>query len=305
MPNRSHSNPRHRAIHRLRRAGKRLASEPAPAPAPCSTTHRIVVGDVIAALAAVASGSARLVVCDPPYNLDLAPWDRPRNYLDWSAAWLTECQRILEPHGSMVLFGGLHFQNESGGDLLELMHYLRHHSPLRLVNLIVWNYPNGMSAQRFFASRHEEIAWYAKGPRYRFNLDAVREPYDAETFRRYARDPRLRPESVAKGKNPTNVWRIGRLNANARERTGHPTQKPRALIRRILLGLSAPGDLIVDPFAGSGVTARVAIELGRNSINIDRDSAWPGHLERQLRDLPPDVIPYQLGPPAQPAGRAA
>src|SRR5439155_1837131 len=118
---------------------------------------------------------------------------------------------------------------------------------------------------------HEEIAWFAKSRKYLFNLDAVRIPFDEATKAMYLRDKRLNPESVAKGKNPTNVWKIGRLNSKSLERVGHPTQKPRAVIRRLVEALSYAGATILDFFGGRGVTARVSAELGRHSICSDID----------------------------------
>lgn len=294
MPNRSHRNSGHRTMNRLRRDGRHHASELGMPNLPIATVHRLIQRDVRQGLAMLPSGSVDLIICDPPYNLELAGWDRIDNYLEWAVTWLAECIRVLTPDGSLALFGGLQYQQAQGGDLLQIMHYLRSRQELRLVNLIVWNYPNGMSAHRFFANRHEEIAWYAKGPRYAFNLDAVREPYDAETQTRYLRDKRLRPESIAKGKNPTNVWRIGRLNGNSKERTGHPTQKPRQLIQRLMLALSHPGQTVLDPFAGSAVTARVGIETARHTISIDSDPALRRHLDQQLLDLPAEVTAYSI-----------
>jgi site-specific DNA-methyltransferase (adenine-specific) len=151
-----------------------------------------------------------------------------------------------------------------------------------LVNLIVWNYPNGMSAQRFFANRHEEIAWFGKTSKYYFDLDAVREPYDEATKAAYRKDKRLRPESVEKGRNPTNVWQMVRLNGNSKERVGHPTQKPREVIRRLVRALSYPGSVVLDFFAGSCVTARVAIEEGRHSISCDAELVVHEYLKKQL-----------------------
>jgi site-specific DNA-methyltransferase (adenine-specific) len=153
---------------------------------------------------------------------------------------------------------------------------------MRLVNLIVWNYPNGMGAHRFIASRHEEIVWLAKSARYYFGLDSVREPYDEATKAAYKKDKRLRPDSVDKGRNPTNVWRIGRLHGNSKERVGHPTQKPRPLIQRIVRALSFPGSVVLDVFAGSGITTRVAIEEGRHSIAGDADPEFRSYLDKQL-----------------------
>lgn len=294
MSNRSHRNAGHRAMNRLRRDGGAHRSERSLPPPPDQTVHKLIHGDVVEALETMETASVQLILCDPPYNLELADWDRFENYLDWARHWLLECDRVLARQGNLVVFGGLQFQGARGGDLLEIMHFIRHHLPLRLVNLIVWNYPNGMSAHRFFANRHEEIAWYAKDTDYVFNLDAVRETFDEESKRKYARDKRLRPDSIQKGKNPTNVWRIARLNGNAKERTGHPTQKPRALYERLVRALSHPGHLILDPFAGSGVAARVAIEQGRHSVSVDADIQLERHVGKQLEDLPATSIPFTI-----------
>lgn len=85
------------------------------------------------------------------------------------------------------------------------------------------------------------------------------------------KDKRLRADSVEKGRNPTNVWRFGRLNGNSLERVGHPTQKPITLINRIIKSMSYEGSVVLDFFAGSAVTSRVAIELGRHSISTDKE----------------------------------
>lgn len=286
MGNRSQRNAAHLGINALRKRGGKHASERAVPSKPDSTLHCALTGDCRELLAGVPDRSIQLVLCDPPYNLALADWDRHADYLSWAAGWLAECERVLSDTGSLVLFGGLQYQAEAGsGDLLTLLSHLRQQGRMRLVNLIIWNYPSGISAQRFFANRHEEIAWFARGPRYFFDLDAVREPYDDATCERYLRDKRLRPDSVRRGRNPTNVWQMPRLNGNARERVGHPTQKPAELIRRLIRALSYPGATVLDPFAGSGVTARVAIEEGRHSISTDADPAWGGYLRRQLQTL--------------------
>lgn len=252
------------------------------------TSHAALTSDCLSLLRAVPDASVQLIVCDPPYNIRLADWDVHADYLSWASEWLREAERVLAPTGSLAIFGGLQYQAEAGtGDLLTLLSHLRVQSAMRLVNLIVWNYPNGMSAHRFFASRHEEIAWFAKTSRYHFDLDAVREPYDDATKARYRRDKRLRPESVDKGRNPTNVWRIGRLNGNSKERVGHPTQKPADIVRRLVRALSFPGSVVLDFFGGSGVTARVAIEEGRHSVVSDVDPATIEHVKRQIAQIDP------------------
>jgi len=168
---------------------------------------------------------------------------------------------------------------------LSLMGWMRAHSKMLLANLIIWNYPNGMGAQRFFANRHEEIAWFAKTPKYFFDLDAVRKPLDPQTLEIYKRDKRLNADSLEKGINPTNVWKIPRLNGNSKERVGHPTQKPKELIERIVRSLSFPGSTVLDFFAGSGVTSRVAIEAGRHSISSDLDEAFLTYFRRHLEQI--------------------
>jgi site-specific DNA-methyltransferase (adenine-specific) len=284
MSNRSHRNAGHRGMNALRKRGALHASEKlAPKNSVSRTHHCVVTLDCLELLARLPDSSVQLIVCDPPYNIQLAHWDVHADYLAWAAKWLAEAERVLAPTGSLALFGGLQYQAEAGsGDLLTLIHHLRRHSSMLLANLIVWNYPNGVSAQRFFANRHEEIAWFGKTSKYYFDLDSVREPYDEATKAAYRKDKRLRPESVEKGRNPTNVWQMPRLNGNSTERVGHPTQKPREVIQRLVRALSYPGSVVLDFFAGSCVTTRVAIEEGRHSIACDAEPVVQDHLKKQL-----------------------
>lgn len=172
--------------------------------------------------------------------------------------------------------------------------WMRQKSPMLLVNLIIWNYPNGMGAQRFFANRHEEIVWFAKTPKYFFDLDAVRQKLSPEMLEVYKKDKRLNHESLEKGINPTNVWKITRLNGNSKERVGHPTQKPKALIERIVRSMSYEGSTVLDFFAGSGVTSRVAIEEGRHSISTDLDPQLLEYFDQHLGQIGMFGRDYQL-----------
>ena len=282
-------------MNSMKKAGRAHSSVVASPPHVERTVHAAVPRDCRQVLRALPSGSIQLIVCDPPYNIQLAAWDHIRDYGEWAAEWLEESARVLAPSGNLVIFGGLQYQGEAGGgDLLTILNYMRERSPLALVNLIVWNYANGMSAHRFFANRHEEIAWFGLPGKYYFDLDAVREPFDEETKAVYKRDKRLRPESLEKGKNPTNVWRMGRLNGNARERVGHPTQKPHAVIRRLVRALSYPGSTVLDFFAGSGIATRVAIEEGRHSIASDIDPEFCRYLLAQRTLIAPGAPPHEF-----------
>jgi site-specific DNA-methyltransferase (adenine-specific) len=294
MGNRSHRNAGHMGMNALRSRGLQHSSEVGISNQEnLKTVHAVEILDCLDLLAKIPDGSVQLVVCDPPYNIQLAHWDNHSDYLSWAKNWLKEVERVLSPTGNFVLFGGLQYQGEAGsGDLLTLISHMRVASQMRLANLIIWNYPNGMSAQRFFANRHEEIAWFGKTKKYFFDLDAVREPYDEATKAAYLKDTRLRPESVEKGRNPTNVWRMQRLNGNSKERVGHPTQKPAEVIRRLVRALSYPGSTVLDFFAGSGVTTRVAVEEGRHSISGDAGEVLTQYLEKQLGQIaePSDLL---------------
>ncbi|HZR86776.1 MAG TPA: site-specific DNA-methyltransferase [Bradyrhizobium sp.] len=303
MPNRSHHNARHIAMNSLRKQGRAHSSASvAVAPSAGPTSHIIAVMDCLTLLRSLPTGSIQLVICDPPYNIHVAAWDDRAQYADWAGQWLSETERVLAPSGNLVIFGGLQYQGEAGsGDLVSLIGWMRAHSRMRLANLIIWNYPNGLGAHRFFANRHEEIAWFAKSPHYYFDLDAVRTKLDALRLARYRRDKRLNPDSLDKGINPTNVWKIPRLNGNARERVGHPTQKPKRLIERLVRALSYPESSVLDFFAGSGVTSRVAIETRRHSISVDVDPMLPIYFRRHLDQidggglLPKDYVLIENG----------
>lgn len=253
------------------------------------TYHAVYTGDATEFLKTVPDSSIDLILIDPPYNLDLAVWDTYENYLHWARTWLDEIFRILKKSGNCVIFGGFQFQDLKKGDLLEILHYTRHHTPLRFVNLIIWHYRNGMSAHRFFANRHEEAVWLSKTDSYYFDLDSVRVPYGKAAKKAALRDKRLVPENIEKGKNPTNVWEIPRLSANSKERTGHPTQKPSELIRRFVRALSYKGATVLDFFAGSGTCGRVCIEEGRNSILVDTDSELISRFKMHCSFIKPGV----------------
>lgn len=293
MSNKSHFNSAHHMMNYLNKNGVKHSSN-VEWIEPKTSFHLLSTTDAVSMVKSLPDSSIQLAVLDPPYNLDIATWDNFCNYIEWAKEWLDELHRVLTDSGNLVIFGGLQYQDVRNGDLLEIMHYLRHYSDLRLVNLIIWNYPNGMGAHRFFSNRHEEIAWYTKTDKYYFDLDAVREKFDPKTLRQYMKDKRLNPESLKKGKNPTNVWRIGRLNGNSKERVGHPTQKPVEVVRRIVRSMSYPGSLVLDFFGGSGVTSRVCIEEKRHSIVSDIDSSLKDYLLKQLEQVDTTNLDFEL-----------
>ena len=297
MPNKSHFNNGHMTINKQRKNGIRHSSSANLAKEKSDKTiHSVFIKDGVEVLKQIPDCSIQLVLIDPPYNLDLDYWDTFDNYLEWAQTWLDEIYRVLSDSGNCVIFGGFQYQDLKKGDLLEILHYTRHATQLRFVNLVIWYYRNGMSAHRFFANRHEEAIWLSKTKRYYFDLDSVRVPYDQETKKLYKKDRRLNPKSVDKGKNPTNVWEISRLNGNSKERVGHPTQKPVEIIRRFVRGLSYPGSIVLDFFAGSGTVGRACIEEGRNSILVDQDPLLNKYLQSHILQISRDMFikPYSI-----------
>lgn len=227
--------------------------------------------------------SIQLICIDPPYNLQLAGWDTYDNYIEWAAKWLNEAYRVLAKNGNMVIFGGIQFRDIKSGDLIDIIHYVRHNTKFKLINTIIWRYKNGMSAHRYFANRHEEIIWLTKSNDYYFDLDSVREPYSEKDLKEALKDKRLNPQNVFKGKNPTNVWEINRLNGNSKERVGHPTQKPISIITRFVRALSFPGSIVLDFFAGSGTTGRVCLAEGRHCLMCDNNNATIKYFNKHLQ----------------------
>ncbi len=136
MPNRSHYNAAHRAMNKLHRDGQKHKSY-VEYTIPDKPKLAICVEDSISFLKQIPDSSVQLLILDPPYNLDIDTWDTYSDYISWAKQWLDEIERILKPNGNCVIFGGFQYQDVKNGDLLEIMHYLRHSSKLRLVNLII------------------------------------------------------------------------------------------------------------------------------------------------------------------------
>jgi site-specific DNA-methyltransferase (adenine-specific) len=282
--NKSHHNSALMTINRLGKENIKLKSAK-DFTIPEKTDCILLNEDCMDLLKSLPDESVQLICIDPPYNLDLEKWDTYSDYMSWAAKWLDESYRVLSKSGSLVIFGGTQFRDERSGDLIEIIYHCRHSTKFKLVNTIIWHYKNGMSAHRYFANRHEEIIWLVKTDKYYFDLDSVRAKYDPDELKEALKDKRLIPENVMKGKNPTNVWDIGRLNGNSVERVGHPTQKPLEVIRRLVLSLSYPDSVVLDFFAGSGTTGRVCIEEKRNCIMCDSDQASKAYFDKHIENM--------------------
>jgi site-specific DNA-methyltransferase (adenine-specific) len=186
---------------------------------------------------------------------DGQPLDR---HLEAVHARLVEIHRVLAAHGSLYLHVDWRTVHHVRLLLDEVF------GPERFLNEIVWAYDYGGRARDRWPRKHDTILWYAKGDAWLFDRDAVdRVPYLAPGL--------VGPEKAARGKLPTDVWWMTIVPPGSRERTGYPTQKPERLLERIVAASSRPGDLVLDPFAGSGTTGVVAARLGRRWLLVDRN----------------------------------
>lgn len=281
--NKSHYNHALMSLNKMRKNNTLKHKTAVDFVSPDKTMICLQIMDCCDFLKALPDESVQLICIDPPYNLELAGWDIYDNYIDWAKKWLDEAYRVLSPNGNMVIFGGIQFRNVKSGDLIDIIHHVRTCTKFKLINTIIWHYKNGMSAHRYFANRHEEVIWLAKTNDYYFDLDSVREPYSEKDLEAALKDKRLNPVNTMKGKNPTNVWEINRLNGNSKERVGHPTQKPVEIIDRFVKSLSYPGSVVLDFFAGSGTVGRVCLAEGRHCLLCDSNKSTLDYFAEHLK----------------------
>lgn len=254
-------------------------------------TNRVLGGDCIALLKKLPEDSVRLCIADPPYfnvltkeDWDTA-WTSPDEYLTWTTRWMEAAMRVLLPGGLLYCFGQLgkrehvflHLMSEAARE------YCFH-------DLIIWDRAVGYNNRGdSFTPAYEMILVLRKnGAAPYFDKSAVREEYSVQQQELYARDKRYknsaaRLEHLRQGKFATNLWRIPSLKGAAKEKIGHPSQKPEALIERIIVSSSAPGDLVIDPFLGSGTTAVVAQKLKRRWIGIEKNKDYAKMARARIR----------------------
>jgi len=234
----------------------------------------ILDGECLAEMAHLPVGSVDLVFADPPYNLQLSgelhrpdnsrvdgvedDWDKFAGFAEYDAftrAWLGACRRLLKPTGALWVIGTYHNIFRIGAIVQDLGFWI--------LNDVVWRKANPMPnfRGRRFTNAHETLLWCARSreARYTFNYEAMKALNDELQMRSDWLIPicggpeRLRGEDGKKA---------------------HPTQKPEALLHRVLLASTRPGDLVLDPFCGTGTTGAVAKRLGRRFVGIERDPAY-------------------------------
>jgi len=243
---------------------------------------RILIGDSIAVLKSLPTHSVDAVFADPPYNLQLGgdlrrpdhsevdavddDWDKFADFATYDAFtrdWLREAKRVLKPDGCLWVIGSYHNIFRVGSILQDLGYWIN--------NDIIWVKSNPMPNFRGarFTNAHETLIWASpsKGAKVCFNYQAMKSLNDDKQMRSDWQMP------ICSGKE--------RLRKEDGDKV-HPTQKPEELLYRILLATTNPGDVIVDPFFGSGTTGAVAKKLGRHFIGIEREKAYATYAEKRI-----------------------
>jgi len=271
--------------------------------------NEVLTGDCVQLLSNLPAESADLVFADPPFNIgyEYDRYDDRRakaDYLAWTERWLAAARRVLKPTGAVFVAIGDEYAAEVKVRLDAL--------GLTMRNWIVWHYTFGVNCSKKFNRSHAHIFYHVADPkRFTFNPDGVRVPSARQTT--YA-DRRANPvgklpddtwvlrpqETDAHFRPEGDTWYASRVCGTFKERTPHPCQMPEAVLERIILVASNPGDAVLDPFAGSGTTLAVAKRLGRRYLGIELSEQYADGIRKRLQQI-------EFGPvgPRQPArGRA-
>ena len=246
--------------------------------------HKLIKGDAIKALKALPDNSVDLIFVDPPYNIGKNfngykdKWDSDEKYLEWCYEWIDLCIKKLKDNGSMYLMGATQFI-----PFFDL--FLR--QKMQILARIVWHYDSsGVKAKNYYGSLYEPILFAVKNKGdYVFNTQDILVEAKTGAKRKLIDYRKAVPTVYNSVKVPGNVWYIPRVRFRMPEYEEHPSQKPEALLNRIILASSNPRDVILDPFSGTFTTSAVAMKLNRKSISIELDDDYFNNGIRRLTEI--------------------
>ena len=257
-------------------------------------------GDCLDLLATMPTGAARLVVTSPPYNIGKA-YEESRTLEDYVAAQarvIEECVRVMAHDGSLCWQTGNYVRDGEIVPLDALLFPIFRSLGLKMRNRIVWHFEHGLHCTKRFSGRYETISWFTKSDDYVFNVDPIRVPQKYPN-KRHFKGPRAGQLSGNPlGKNPGDVWIFPNVKNNHIEKTEHPCQFPVELVERLVLSMTEPGDLVLDPYMGVASAAVGAIRHGRRAagaeldhdyhrIGVERiEAAWNGSLRTRPMTRP-------------------
>ncbi len=251
--------------------------------------------DAMEAMACLPENVFDLAITSPPYNIgkEYETTMPLPNYIDWSENWINQAYRLCKPFGALWLNLG-YTEVPERGRAVPIAYLLWDRIPYFLLQEVVWNYGAGVATKRIFSPRNEKFLWLVKSPdNYTFNLDDVRDPNTK--YPNQKKNGKIRVNPL--GKNPTDVWQFPKVTTGqgltgrraSPERTKHPAQFPLSVIDRIVKACSNPGEVVFDPFIGSGTTAEAAIGNGRNAVGFEIKSEYIDiaveRLERSIRNV--------------------
>lgn len=248
---------------------------------------QLVWGDSLEFLSELPEESVDMIFSDPPYNLsnggftchagravsvNKGDWDKSKGAIqdfEFHREWIGQCRRVLKPNGTIWISGTYHSIYACGTALQELGYHI--------LNDICWFKPNASPnlSCRFFTASHETLVWARKSKKgsHVFNYAAMKNGKFAKDFIK------------APGKQMRSVWAIGTPSRDEKKYGKHPTQKPLDLLERIVLASTNPGDLILDPFMGSGTTGVAALKHGRRFLGIDREREFANVAAKRMMDV--------------------
>ena len=240
--------------------------------------------DCLEGMKDIPEGLINTTITSPPYNIGKEYEDRIKldDYLSWCESWIKQIHRVTSNDGTFWLNIG-YLEVEGKGLAVPIPYLLWDRTPFYFLQEVVWNYAAGVACRKRFSPRNEKLLWYVKDSKnYTFNLDDVRDP-DVK-YPNQMKNGKLRCNPL--GKNPSDVWQITKVtsgkNRASVERTPHPAQFPVMLVERMLKASSNPGDVILDPFMGSGSTAECALRNGRYVIGFELEPKYIGYAGQRI-----------------------
>ena len=252
----------------------RLFSEPLTEENMRSNNSLAILGESLSVLKKMKDKSIQLIFADAPYNIgkdfgnNSDKWESVHAYIEWCKTWIDECMRVLSDTGSMYFMTAT--QHMSYLDVYVSEKY-------NVLCRIIWAYDSsGVQSKKMYGSLYEPILMINKNKKasYIFNYEDILVEAKTGAKRKlidYRKDP---PQPYSTEKVPGNVWNFSRVRFKMDEYENHPTQKPEALLERIVKASSNPGDVVLDPFSGSFTTSAMAVRLGRVGVGIDLNEEY-------------------------------
>lgn len=243
--------------------------------------------DCVQALKRLPPNLIDLTVTSPPYNIGKEYETRVGvdRYVAWCEEWIQGIESVSKAESAFWLNLG-YLELPGKAKCLPISYLLWEKIPFFLQQEVVWNYAAGVAARNYFSPRNEKFLWYVKNEnRFTFNLDEVRDPN--VKYPNQKKNGKLKCNPL--GKNPTDVWQFPKVTSGTQraspERTAHPAQFPVAVIDRIVRACSNPGDVVLDPFMGSGTTAEVALSTSRFVLGFELEPKYVDITAKRLKNF--------------------